>query len=512
MTPSSQETLAPSPRPLGELVARIGEHRLDGDRETVIDEITFDSREVRPGHLFVALRGGDADGHDYIDAALARGAAAVLLDRDCDLPVSRIVVPDARAALSPVAAAFFDDPSHALAVVGITGTDGKTTTAHLVDGLLRDLGVRTGLIGTVAVRIGDHLDLHASRQTTPESVDVQRYLWRMVAAGVRVATIEATSHGLALHRLDDVRFRVGAVTNVTSEHLDYHGTVEDYRAAKGRLFTSVRAAGGMAVINLDDGGARAMLPFSAGARTLTYARADSTADLRAINVVMSASGSSFTLALDGESVPGQLPLVGGFNIDNALAAVGTCVALGHSLEAVAGALARVEPVPGRLARVDLGQPFDVIVDYAHTPESLSKILTLLRGLNPGGRLIVVFGSAGERDVSKRPVQGAVSARLADVSVVTTEDPRHEDPDEIIRQIAAGAAAAGARAGTSLFSITDRMVAVDHAIGLAQPGDTVLLAGKGHEGSIIAGTTKHSWDERGAAELALRRRGWGAIDG
>lgn len=511
MTASGFTRPAATPRVIGSLLDRIGQHRLVGDPTTIITEITFDSRDVRPGNLFVALRGGDADGHAHIGAAIGGGASAVLLDRDQDLPVPRVVVPDARAALSPLAAEFFGHPSRALTVVGITGTDGKTTTAHLVDGLLRDLGFSTGLIGTVAVRIGDDLDLHASRQTTPESVETQRYLWRMVRAGVGVATVEATSHGLALHRLDDVAFTVGAVTNVTSEHLDHHGTVAAYRAAKARLFDRVGATGGHAVINLDDEGARAMRPAAAGARTITYARTDPGADLRAVAIEMTASGSTLDIVFHDQHAPARLPLVGGFNIDNALCAVGTCLALGHPLAQIAASLERAEPVPGRLARVDLGQPFDVIVDYAHTPESLAKILGLLRGLNPAGRLITVFGSAGERDVTKRPVQGAISARLADITVVTSEDPRHEDPDAIIRQIAAGAEAAGAIAGESMFSITDRMGAVVFAIGLARPGDTVLLAGKGHEGSIIVGTTKHPWDERGAAEAALVRAGWPGQD-
>ncbi len=478
-----------------------------GDGATRIWEITFDSRTVEPGHLFVALRGADFDGHDFVDQAIRRGAAAVMVEEDVRVPVPRLVCRDTRSALASVASTFFGYPSQELTVVGITGTDGKTTTAHIVDAVLRSQGIETGLIGTVAVRINDAVDLHASRQTTPESLDIQRYLRLMVDAGVRVAILEATSHGLDLHRLDHVAFDLGAVTNITREHLEHHKTVEAYRRAKGTLFERVGSAAGSAIINLDDDGAREMLRYTSGANILTYGIENDQATLRAEEVTSQTDGSTFILRHESECARVQFPLIGSFNIANALCATGVCLALGMSLREIAAGLALVPPVPGRMATVSSGQPFSVIVDYAHTPESLAKVLRLLRQLQGEGRIIAVFGSAGERDTEKRPRQGAIASRLADIVVITTEDPRHEHPDTIIEEIAAGSRAAGGRDGETLFTVTNRDEAIALAISMARPGDQVLLAGKGHESSIIVGTDKTPWDEAGSARAALARLGW-----
>ncbi len=497
---------------VGEIAARVPGARLVGEPGVRVTGIVYDSRGVRTGDLFAALPGADVDGHRYAPEAVRRGAAALLTERELGLGVPELVVPASRAALAIAAAEFFGHPSRELGTIGVTGTDGKTTTSYLIDGVLRSAGLTTGMVGTVAVRIGDRLEAHATRQTTPESVDLQGYLRQMVEAGTGWAILEATSHGLAMHRLDGVAFRVGAVTNVTHEHLDYHGSLEAYRRAKGILFERVAASGGTAVINVDDPGAAAMERFAAGAAVVRYSAEGRAAELRATGFVAGARGTRFRLeAGDRGAADVALPLIGSFNVANALCAAGVALAAGVELDEVARGLGAAPAIPGRMERIDAGQPFSVVVDYAHTPDALEKVLGLLRGLHPGGKLIAVFGSAGERDVAKRPRQGVVAARLADFAVFTSEDPRNEDPEAIIAQIADGARAAGAREGVDFVRITERAEAVRHAIGMAGPGDCVLLAGKGHEGSIIWGREKRDWDEAGAARKALAELGYrGAV--
>ncbi len=484
---------------------------ITGDARTRFSDIVYDSRDVTPGALFVALRGADHDGHAFIEDAARRGAAAVLVDRQwdeaaaIDLPTIRVA--DTRAALAPVSAAFFRHPSRELRVVGITGTDGKTTTAYIVDHVLTAAGHTTGMAGTVAVRVAGVEDRHALRQTTQESVENQRLLRRMVDAGCDVAVLEATSHGLDLHRLDDIDFSVGAVTNITHEHLEHHRTIESYWRAKAILFERL-GPDGTAVVNLDDFGARSVLPFVSPARLIGFSRLSANdADLRVDHVELGDSGCRFDLGWQGQTVPIALPLVGGFNVDNALCAAGVALGLGVPLATVADGLSTAPAPPGRMVSIDEGQPFGVVVDYAHTPESLTKVLLLLRSLRPTGRLIVVFGSAGDRDPTKRPIQGEAAGRYADHVIVTNEDPRTEDPDSILDEIAAGAHRAGRRDGTDLDLIVDRRDAIARAIAIVRPGDTILLAGKGHEGSIIVGHDKLPWDEEHVAREELRAAGF-----
>jgi UDP-N-acetylmuramoyl-L-alanyl-D-glutamate--2,6-diaminopimelate ligase len=481
---------------------------LRGDPETAIAGIAYDSRLVAPGDLFAALPGADVDGHAFAAQAEDRGAAALLVERPVPSSLPHIMAPKSRAALAAASARFYGQPSRELCAIGITGTDGKTTSSYLVDHLLRSVGHVTGMIGTVAVRIAGEEDLHSTRQTTPESSDIQCYLRRMVEAQADYAILEATSHGLAMHRLDHVRFRVGAVTNITHEHLDFHGTVEAYRRAKAMLLERVGAERGVAIVNADDAGARAVISFAAGADIVTFSARGDAADLRAAAVRRTATGSRFILdAGHRGQAEIDLPLLGQFNISNALCAAGVAIAVGMPLSVVAAALATAPPIPGRMHAVRCGQPFTVIVDYAHTPDSLEKVLRLLREAHPGGRLIAVFGSAGERDLEKRPRQGAIAAQLADISVITSEDPRFEDADAIIEQIVAGARSVGARPGRTLFQVTDRRAAIRMALELARPGDCVLLAGKGHEGSIIWGRKKVPWNEADVARKLLAEAGY-----
>jgi UDP-N-acetylmuramoyl-L-alanyl-D-glutamate--2,6-diaminopimelate ligase len=370
------------------------------------------------------------------------------------------------------------------------------------------------LIGTVGIRVGNDWYAEESRQTTPESLDVHRFLRRMVDAGVSHAVIEATSHGLSMHRLDDVHFSVAAVTNVTHEHLDYHGTIDAYRQAKGKLFALTGERAGTAVINLEDDGARAMRAYARACReVIDYGVERATASIGAQNVRLTATGSVFDLSVPGAMpVEVRLPLIGRFNVENALCAAAIAHAVGIDSATISQGLSDAPTVPGRMAGIDEGQPFAVIVDYAHTPDAIAKILTLLRDVNPAGRLIVVFGSAGERDIDKRARQGEITACLADYFVITSEDPRHEDPDAIIAAIAGGAVAAGAVEGDSFVRVTDRREAIRTALAAARPADGVLLAGKGHERSIIWGREKRPWDEAVIARELLREAGWSSLDG
>jgi UDP-N-acetylmuramoyl-L-alanyl-D-glutamate--2,6-diaminopimelate ligase len=478
-----------------------------GSGSRVVTGVVYDSRLVQPGDLFAALRGADFDGHRFVGDAEQRGAAALLVESPAPTALPQIQVANSRAALSAIAAEYYGHPSRHLGVIGITGTDGKTTTSYLVDHILRSASLRTGMIGTVAIRIGDREELHPSRQTTPESSDIQCYLRQMVDTSSTWAILEATSHGLAMHRLDHVRFDIGAVTNITREHLDFHESVENYRRAKARLLERVAVNSGVAVVNADDPGSRAIEHFAAGATIMRYSATGADADLRALDVRPSEVGSTFVLDAGARGRAAcALPFIGEFHVANALCAAGIAIGAGIPLDTIATALGAAPAVPGRMARVDTGQPFSVVVDYAHTPEAMEKVLSLLRGLHPSGRVIAVFGSAGERDAEKRPLLGAIAARLADVSVITSEDPRFEDADAIIAQIAAGAEEAGAELGKSLFCRTDRRDAIRLALELASPGDCVLLAGKGHEGSIIWGREKRPWNEAAVArELLLSSR-------
>jgi UDP-N-acetylmuramoyl-L-alanyl-D-glutamate--2,6-diaminopimelate ligase len=477
--------------------------RILGSAESIVTGVVYDSRLVRSGDLFAALRGADFDGHQFAGNAEARGAAALLVESPVPTTLPQIQVADSRAALAAIADEYYGRPSMQIGVIGITGTDGKTTTSYLVDHILRSTGAKTGMVGTVAIRIGNQEELHPSRQTTPESSDIQRYIRLMVDASLKWAVLEATSHGLAMHRLDHVAFDIGAVTNITREHLDYHGTVDNYRRAKATLLERVAANAGVAVVNADDPGSRAVEQFAAGATMIRYSATGASADLRALEVRTSEAASSFVLESGAHGRAAcTIPLIGEFNIANSLCAAGIALGAGIELDAIAAALKTAPSVPGRMARVEAGQPFSVVVDYAHTPEAIEKVLTLLRDLHPSRRVIAVFGSAGERDVEKRSLQGAIAARLADVSVITSEDPRFEDADAIIAQIAAGAEAAGAQVGKSLFLRTDRRDAIRLALELASPGDCVLLAGKGHEGSIIWGREKRPWDEAAVARDLL----------
>jgi len=483
-----------------------------GAAELDVRAIAYDSRKATPGSLFVAIEGFHRDGHEFVVEAVKQGAVAVVAQRKVRTKAPVAVVADSRAALADLAAEVFEHPTRKLKLVAVTGTDGKTTTVHLVSDVLEAGGERTGFATTVDFKVADHVWANDTRQSTQEAVEIQEFFAELLVAGGTWGVLEATSHALALRKLRGSEVDIAVFTNLSPEHLDFHGTLQSYLEAKGILFEMLgqgddKGVPKTAVLNADDPHWQYLVDRAAGASVITYG-IDAHADVQGTVLSADASGSRVRVEARGETVEIALPLVGRFNVHNALAAVAAGLAAGVPLAKARDALQRAKSVRGRMERVDCGQPFNVIVDYAHTPESLDKVLGLLRPLTKG-RLIAVFGSAGERDRAKRPRLAEVAAKHADFFVITQEDPRLEDPAGILADIEAGATGAGKARGTDYAVIDDRREAVRDALRRAQAGDTVLLAGKGHEGSIIVGEEKRPWDETAAARDALRELGFAA---
>lgn len=497
---------------LGTLLAAARAHVDGALPATDVRGVTYDSRKAQPGWVFVAIPGFHRDGHEFARDAVAKGAVAIVAERALELAVPVAVVPDARAALADLAAELFDHPTRRLRLAAVTGTDGKTTTVHLVSDVLEAAGERTGYATTVDFKLGETEWANETRQSTQEAVEVQEFFAELLVAGGTWGVLEATSHALALRKLRHCEVDIAVFTNLSPEHLDFHGTLQRYLEAKGLLFEMLgsgadKGVAKTAVLNADDPRWRYLADRAGGARVITYA-IDALADVQAQVLASDARGSRLRISAFGERVELALPLVGRFNVHNALAAAAAGLAAGATLEHARTALSKARAVRGRMERVDLGQPFTVIVDYAHTAESLDKVLGLLRPLTPG-KLIAVFGSAGERDRAKRPALAKVAAAHADYFVITQEDPRLEDPARILAEIERGAILSGKRRGEDYEVIDDRRAAIVAAIGRAERGDTVVLAGKGHEGSIIIGEHKRAWDEAEAARAALRERGFGS---
>ena len=527
------------PRPLATLIERLAaEGLLTGAREggraigpgglarVAVRGVTFDSRQVAPGTLFVAIAGGRADGHDFVGRAETAGAVAAIVERPvANARLPQLVVVRSRAALASAAAWWYGDPSRDLGVIGITGTDGKTTTSFLAVGALEAAGLSAGLVGTIETKIGGVREAHDEHATTPEAPALQAALRAMAGAGNAVAVVETTSHGLAQERVGAVAYDIAMFTNLTHEHLEFHGSWEAYRDAKLSLFTRlatgpsnpVKRVGGLAwpkaaVVNLDDPSAGAFVGVAreAGASVVTYGT-DPAADIRADRVEEDAAGVRVRLTGPSGAADLRIRLAGRFNAHNALAVVALGDILGLDPAAVREGLASVDRVPGRMERIDIGQPFGVIVDFAHSPASLEHVLDLLAPVAAarGGGLIAVFGSAGERDTAKRPMMGRIAGERCRLVVVSDEDPRGEDRVAILEEIAAGAESAGRRRGVDLLLIADRSAAVAAAFERARPGDLVLLAGKGHEGSIEYADGPRPYDERATAVAALAALGFRA---
>ena len=452
-----------------------------------VRELAYEARRVEPGALFFCVRGSQADGHEFAPDAVANGAAALVVERPLDLPVPQLLVGDARAAMPRAAVAFFGDPTAELAVAGVTGTNGKTTTAFLLFAVLAAAGRRPGLLGTIEGRVGG--ERRAVQRTTPEAIDLQRTFREMLDAGDRSCAIEASSHASALGRLEGTRFAALVFTNLSQDHLDFHGTMEEYYASKRRLFGIAPAA-----VNVTGPWGRRLAEElrAAGAPLVTFGFADD-ADIRPDALELTPAGAWFRAG--GLDV--TTGLRGRFNVENVLGTVSAARLLGLEDSAVVHGIASLRGVPGRFEAVDEGQAFTVIVDYAHTPEALENVLRSARDL-ASGRLVCVFGCGGDRDRGKRPLMGRAAVALADRVIVTSDNPRSEDPLAIIDEILAGAPGADVE--------PDRAAAIERAIELAADGDVVLIAGKGHEQGQELADRKIPFDDREVAREALRRLG------
>jgi UDP-N-acetylmuramoyl-L-alanyl-D-glutamate--2,6-diaminopimelate ligase len=475
---------------LDELLAGYDGARIVGDGSVEITDLVYDSRRVEPGALFFCVRGAKVDGHEFGRGAVEDGAAALVVERELTgLAVPQVMVPDSRAAMAPLGARFWDDPTATLRMVGVTGTNGKTTTAFLVREILRAADIRCGLLGTVKQVVGG-VEKEVVR-TTPEAIELQRTFRQMLDGGDEACAMEVSSHAMALHRADAIHFEVALFTNLTQDHLDFHADMEDYFLAKRKLFAMDPKT---AIVNVDDPyGRRLAEEFEC----VTFSAEGAEADYSAREVEFDAGGASFSV---GE-MQLRTGLPGHFNVANALAAFAAAEALGVGSEIAAAGLARAARVPGRFEPIDEGQGFSVLVDYAHTPDSLENVLRAARRLT-GGRLISVFGAGGDRDRDKRPKMGRAGAELSDLTVVTSDNPRSEDPAAIVAEVAAGAEGAA-----ELEVVVDRREAIALALGRAKPGDTVVIAGKGHEqGQEFEEGRKIPFDDREVAREELWKLG------
>ena len=485
-----------------ELTRAVPGVRAAGDFSVQITGVAYDSRLVVPGDVFVAVAGFQADGHDFAKDAVDGGAAALVVERKIegvspDAP--QFVASSCREALSRIGDAFYGHPSGELALIGVTGTNGKTTTAFLIDAILRSSGRRTGLMGTIHYRVGD--GVFEEPRTTSEGPDLQRYLRRMADAGASHAVMEVSSHGLALDRLFGCEFQAAVFTNLTQDHLDFHGDMEAYFQAKLKLFKEFSPAN--SIVNVDDAyGMR--IAEEAGGRVWTYA-AGSGADLGVEDLSSSSSGMRFQMMTPAGRVGVETALIGRHNLSNILAASAACLSQGLTPEEVAAGVASLENIPGRFEKVDMGQPFLVVVDYAHTEDALARVLEFARPVTEG-RILTLMGCGGDRDRNKRPLMAAAALRGSDYVVMTSDNPRTEDPASILREVESGAALAPSSAGR-WRSILDRREAIRAIVAEAREGDAVVIAGKGHETYQILGTERTPFDDREEARTALRLAGY-----
>jgi len=473
-----------------------------GNGQTIITDIVQDSRKAGRHSMFVCVAGAHVDGHDYIPTAVKQGASAVMTERDIKAPpgIAVLKVPNLDEALKIIVPAFFGYPGKMLRLIGITGTNGKTTTSYLIRSILQEAGHKTGLIGTIQILIGDKA--LPVQNTTPNVVDLQRTLAQMAEAGMEYVVMEVSSHALDQGRVAGCEFDAAVFTNLTRDHLDYHKTMERYRDAKAKLFSSLMDGmkpGKTAIVNVDDPAAGVMLEASGPAAHITYGVMNGNARLRAVEVKVHAGGSEFAIQGDFGRIRLQLRITGMFNVYNVLAAAGAALAEEIPVAAIEKALTEFPGVPGRFELIDCGQPFAVVVDYAHTPDGMENILKTAREITQR-RIITVFGCGGDRDRTKRPIMGRLAAELSDAVLVTSDNPRSEDPEAIIDEVMAGVEET---IGDKPYQrITDRQEAILVAIAMAGPGDTVVIAGKGHEDYQILSTGKIHFDDREVAREAL----------
>ncbi|HEU4355270.1 MAG TPA: UDP-N-acetylmuramoyl-L-alanyl-D-glutamate--2,6-diaminopimelate ligase [Actinomycetota bacterium] len=484
--------MAPSPleRPLGDLLVDLSHAEVLGDIATTVTYLHYRSDETERGGLFFCVPGSRLDGHDFAAEAVSRGASVVVVERRLPIEVTQVLVPSVREAMGPISAVFYGRPANRMRMVGVTGTNGKTTTTFLLESVFRAAGWTPGVVGTTGVRIDERVVPFP--RTTPEAPDLQRLLADMVDAGVGAVAMEVSSHGLHQHRVDGTRFGVAVFTNLTQDHLDYHASMEEYFEAKARLFTG--ALSDRAVVNHDSAEGRRLA--RSGLPTVTFGL-EQGADVRATEVRTSREGLTFRVG----DLRVRSALHGLFNVENSLAVLATARELGIADEATVRGIAEVRVVPGRVEAVEAGQAFLVVVDYAHTPDSLENVLRMARGL-AAGRLIVVFGCGGDRDRAKRPLMGRVATEVADLAVITSDNPRSEDPGAIVAEVEAGA-----REGRGAVEVeVDRRAAIRRAVRRAAPGDVLVIAGKGHEAYQELADRTIPFDDREVAAEEIRALG------
>ncbi|MHA7963771.1 UDP-N-acetylmuramoyl-L-alanyl-D-glutamate--2,6-diaminopimelate ligase [Paenibacillus sp. CAU 1782] len=489
---------------LSELAKRLVAAVIVGNGDTDFDGLEKDSRAVRPGMLFLCVKGERSDGHDFAREAVLRGAAAIVTERRLELETPQLIVKDSRLATSIIADYVYGHPSAEVKVIGVTGTNGKTTTTYLLEKILNDCGRSAGVIGTIETRYGGK-SLPMSG-TTPESHELQRLLQDMRSDGVQYCAMEVSSHALEQGRVKGCRFRSAIFTNLTQDHLDYHGTMDKYAEAKGLLFSRLGNAYGApehersyAILNADDEASAAFRRLTS-VEVITYGLHHA-ADIRATDIAISAEGSSFTVDGFGGTAAISLKMPGKFNVYNALAAIAASLLEGIPLADIKASLERIQGVPGRVEKVDLGQPFSVIVDYAHTPDGLRNVLGAVREFATQ-KIITVFGCGGDRDRTKRPIMGKIAAEHSDYVIVTSDNPRSENPDAIISEIEDGLTQAGLSLSRYAL-VADRRKAIQKAVEMASQGDVVLIAGKGHETYQLVGGHTFPFDDRITAMEAIR---------
>lgn len=491
---------------LSDLASQLLVRSIAGDPTVSITSLASDSRLAQPGCLFFCLPGTKDDGHRFAKQAIERGAAALVTARPLEFDVAQLIVPDTRQALAMLADYYYGRPSHKLRPIGVTGTNGKTTTTYLIERILADAGAKPGVIGTIETRYGGrHYPMSG---TTPDALELQGIFKSMLDAGTDRCVMEVSSHALEQGRVKGCRFRTAVFTNLTQDHLDYHGTMEAYEKAKGLFFSRLgnvyfddAKLRTYAVLNVDDPVSASYAKLTSS-ETVTYG-IDNEAQLRASRVAISATGTSFQLDSFWGSRQVNLKLVGKFNVYNALAALGAAICEGIDVQEAVRSLERISGVPGRVEPVNAGQPFAVIVDYAHTPDGLENVLRVVKEL-ADRRVICVFGCGGDRDRAKRPIMGRIAAQYADAVIVTSDNPRTEDPYVILQHIETGLQAAAVPREKYVL-IADRRAAIEKAVEMASPGDVVLIAGKGHETYQLIGGVSYDFDDRLVAKEAIRSR-------
>ena len=480
--------------------------------DAMVDGVKSDSRQVSAGDIFVAISGEYSDGHNYISDAVKRGAALIIGTKPIDIQVKSIPyvqVMNSQAALATSAAAYYDFPAKKMKMIGVTGTDGKTTTCNLINNILKVAGYHTGMITTVNAMIGDKTLDTGLHVTTPPSTEIQYYLSQMVDSGITHVILEATSHGLEQHRVDECFFDVAVITNVTHEHLDYHKTFEEYLHSKARLFKYLlknndhnTKPNGLGIINRDDVSYEHLSSLQ-GLKCISYGKTQQ-ADVIASDVMYSSGGTNFTVNTESVAYEVTSKFIGDYNVSNCLAAISAAMALNMDQNTIQEGIATAQPVPGRLENIDLGQDFIALVDFAHTPNSIKCVLQALRVLTKN-RLICVFGSAGLRDKEKRKLMPKHAVSLASFSIFTAEDPRTETLDDILQDMREAAIEAGAIEGEDFICVPDRGDAIRTAVNFAQNGDLVVALGKGHEQSMCFDLTEYPWDDRQAMRAAIAER-------